>query len=325
MACRSAAAGSACRRRSPISQVALCFGLLVGANLMVRSFLAMQRADLGFDHRPILSARGYLAGDAFDEVPARAAFYRQVVDHAGRVAGRVGRRGDHQHSRRRWRSGAPAGDRRTDGRGGRGQRAVDRHLAGAVRDHWPAAASRGGRLPNRKTENPDANVAVINQRLAQRLWPDSSPIDRRIGFRFGDEYSVAARDWRRAGCALRGDRRGHGTVAAQCLRSVRDGRLAIDGDAGARAGLARCAGRAGAGGAAAGRPDVPDLPVDADAGAAPLYDVGAGILRQPDGGVRGVRVAAGVPRHLRADFVLGRPALARDRRAGSRSARGRRT
>ena len=35
-----------------ISQVALCFGLLVGANLMVRSFLAMQRADLGFDDRP---------------------------------------------------------------------------------------------------------------------------------------------------------------------------------------------------------------------------------------------------------------------------------
>lgn len=62
-----------------VSQVALCFGLLVGANLMVRSVLAMQRADLGFDHRPILSARGYLAGDAYNEIAARAAFYRQVV------------------------------------------------------------------------------------------------------------------------------------------------------------------------------------------------------------------------------------------------------
>jgi hypothetical protein len=62
-----------------ISQVALCFGLLVGANLMVQSFLAMQRADLGFDDRPILSARGYLAGDAYNDIAARAAFYQNVV------------------------------------------------------------------------------------------------------------------------------------------------------------------------------------------------------------------------------------------------------
>ena len=71
-----------------ISQVALCFGLLVGANLMVQSFLAMQRADLGFDHRPILSARGYLAGDAYDDIKARAAFYQQRRRHAVVVAGR---------------------------------------------------------------------------------------------------------------------------------------------------------------------------------------------------------------------------------------------
>ena len=31
-------------------------------------------------------------------------------------------------------------------------------------------------------------MALINQRLAQRVWPNSSPIDRRIGFRFGDEF-----------------------------------------------------------------------------------------------------------------------------------------
>ena len=62
------------------AQVALCLALLVGANLMIRSFLSLQRADLGFDDRPLLTMRVYLAGDQFDEPPARAAFFARVVD-----------------------------------------------------------------------------------------------------------------------------------------------------------------------------------------------------------------------------------------------------
>ena len=34
-----------------VAQVALCLALLVGANLMIRSFLSLQRADIGFDDR----------------------------------------------------------------------------------------------------------------------------------------------------------------------------------------------------------------------------------------------------------------------------------
>ena len=62
-----------------IAQVSLCFALLVGANLMVRSVLAMQTASLGFDERPILTGGGFLAGDAYNDVQARAAFYRRMV------------------------------------------------------------------------------------------------------------------------------------------------------------------------------------------------------------------------------------------------------
>jgi putative ABC transport system permease protein len=63
-----------------VAQVALCFALLVGANLMVQSFLAMQQTSLGFDHQSIVAGGGFLAGDAFDEVKARAAVYQRVVD-----------------------------------------------------------------------------------------------------------------------------------------------------------------------------------------------------------------------------------------------------
>ena len=40
-----------------------------------------------------------------------------------------------------------------------------------------------------RCRTPTADVAVLNQELARRLWPGESPIDRRIGFRYNDDIS----------------------------------------------------------------------------------------------------------------------------------------
>ncbi|MEO7157746.1 MAG: ABC transporter permease, partial [Vicinamibacterales bacterium] len=167
-----------------ISQVALCFGLLVGANLMVRSFMAMQRADLGFDHRPILSARGYLAGDAFDDIRARSAFYQGVVRTLASLPGASSAAvttsipGDDGGS-----------DRRLviDGRTGESDE-INVQAIGITPGLFetidrPLLSGRD--FSGQETENPDANVALINQRLADRLWPNENALDRRIGFRSG--------------------------------------------------------------------------------------------------------------------------------------------
>ena len=169
-----------------ITQVALCFGLLVGANLMVRSFLAMQRADLGFDHRPILSARGYLAGDRFNEITARAAFYQQVVTTLSSLPGVAAAAvttsipGDDGGS-----------DRRLviDGRTAQGEE-INVHAIGitpALFDTINLPLLAGRTFTGGEAVDPRSNVALINQRLAERLWPGTSPLDRRVGFRSGDE------------------------------------------------------------------------------------------------------------------------------------------
>jgi putative ABC transport system permease protein len=169
-----------------ISQVALCFGLLVGASLMVQSFLAMQRADLGFDDRPILTARGYLAGDAYNDIRARAAFYQNVVTTLRSLPGveaavvTTSIPGDDGGS-----------DRRlvTDGRTEESD-LLDVQSIGITPGlfdtiNLPIVAGRT--FSEQETLDPDANVAIINQSLAQRLWPNQNPLDRRIGFRFPQE------------------------------------------------------------------------------------------------------------------------------------------
>ena len=171
-----------------IAQVALCFGLLVGASLMVQSFLAMQRADLGFDHRPILSARGYLAGDAFNDIHARAAFYQNVVSTlqslpgVGAAAVTTSIPGDDGGS-----------DRRlvVDGRTEESDE-IDVQSIGVTPglfDVINLAIVSGRTFSEHEAQDPDANVAIINQSLAQRLWPNANPIDRRVGFKFPDRIT----------------------------------------------------------------------------------------------------------------------------------------
>ena len=44
------------------------------------SELSLQRANLGFDERPLLSLRVFATGDAFDPIPARAALFARALD-----------------------------------------------------------------------------------------------------------------------------------------------------------------------------------------------------------------------------------------------------
>lgn len=174
-----------------VSQVALCFGLLVGADLMVRSFLALQTADLGFDHRPILSARGYLAGDAYDDVRVRAAFYRQAVARLSQIPGIAAAAAT---------TAIPGDDgggtRRLviDGRAAEADE-IGIHAIGitpSLFDTLGLPIVAGRTFTEQEAETPGAGVAMLNQSLANRLWPGESAIDRRIGFRFGQDVT-----WRR--------------------------------------------------------------------------------------------------------------------------------
>jgi putative ABC transport system permease protein len=165
-----------------IVQVALCLALLVGANLMIRSFLALQNADLGFDHRPLLTARAYLAGDAYDDVNTRAAFFARAVEVLGELPGVQAAAAT---------TSIPGDD------GGAtvrlvvdGQGTADQDIAASsiavtpeVFDALGVSLFEGRTFNSTEASDPDARVRIVNARLAERLWPGESAVDRRIGVR----------------------------------------------------------------------------------------------------------------------------------------------
>jgi putative ABC transport system permease protein len=146
----------------------------------------MQTADLGFDYRPILSARGYLAGDRFNDVRARVAFYDEVVTAMRSVPGVASAAvttsipGDDGGSDRRLVIDGRTAD-------------VDEINVQAIgitptlfeTINLPLLAGRT--FTAGENEDPEANVAVINRSLANRLWPGESALDRRVGFKFAQD------------------------------------------------------------------------------------------------------------------------------------------
>ncbi len=165
-----------------VAQVALCFALLAGANLMVRSYVAMQTASLGFDERPLLTGGALLSGEAYDSIAARSAFYQQVVTTLESLPG---------ISSAALTTATPGDD------GGAGRRLVvdDRVADSDELNVQSISISPGlfrtvgrdmvaGRtFTDDETSNPASDVALVNETLAKQLWPDGSAIDRRIGFR----------------------------------------------------------------------------------------------------------------------------------------------
>jgi putative ABC transport system permease protein len=70
-----------------IVEVALSLVLVIGAGLLLRSFLRAMDFDLGFDHREVAVAGIGFSRGAEPEPPASVAFYRAVMDGTRRLQG----------------------------------------------------------------------------------------------------------------------------------------------------------------------------------------------------------------------------------------------
>jgi putative ABC transport system permease protein len=162
------------------AQVAVSFALLVGATLLTRSTIALQQGDRGFDPGPLLSARTYLAGDAYDDPRARAKALNRILEKIALLPGVEAASA----------TGAIPGDDGGDGivfvpdtvTASPGSEIGGQLVPVSTRlfETLGLRLLEGRPFTTAEVEQPDADVAIVNARLAARFWPGSSALGRQV-------------------------------------------------------------------------------------------------------------------------------------------------
>jgi putative ABC transport system permease protein len=160
-----------------VGEVALTLVLLIGAGLMVRSFIALQQVRPGFDPARVLSFRVSLPVAKYTRFEMRAEFIRRMEEELKRLPGvaHVGFTSQlpltgsgalspfayDEATARNWESAT------ADGRG-------------ASPDYFRALGTR--LLAGRFFEERDrgANVIIIDETLAARAWPGEDAVGQRL-------------------------------------------------------------------------------------------------------------------------------------------------
>jgi putative ABC transport system permease protein len=165
-----------------ITQIAACFVLLAGAGMLLKTLLALQAVDTGFDTRHVLALN--VPANAYGKTPDQVVdFYKEAIRRitelpgvdrvAMGVGGSVAGCG-HLRSGIRVLGGRP----RARAGGRRSARAAADHFAGILRgarrsDHRRPRFQRA----DRRDSEP---VVIVSQSLAQRMFPNQDAVNHHL-------------------------------------------------------------------------------------------------------------------------------------------------
>jgi putative ABC transport system permease protein len=183
---RGAAGSSGRRFRSllVVAEVAVSVVLLVGAGLMIKSFIRLQRVDAGFDPHNLLTMEVTLPPARYGQNQQQIAFFQEALERVKTLPG-VQSAGAVQDLPFRFNEmsfpvtleGPPAAPE------AQRPKAVYR----AVTDDYFRTLGiplLGGRWFSAQDDLHSLPVVVVNQAMARRFWPDQDPLGKRI--RFGE-------------------------------------------------------------------------------------------------------------------------------------------
>ncbi|MGH7647104.1 MAG: ABC transporter permease, partial [Gemmatimonadaceae bacterium] len=175
------------------AQVSIAFMLLVGAGLLLRSFLNLERVDPGFDPANVLTARVDLNWSRYSNGPAVRNFEETLVE---RLSARPGVSGVAVSNASPMNEGQPnSASFRIDGRPlGSGQTAptMDVRIASPEYFRVLGVALVSGRLFTAADRDTSNIPVVINQTAAHRYWGGANPIGARLTFDDGKSWATVA-------------------------------------------------------------------------------------------------------------------------------------
>ena len=177
---RITSGGQRLRSSLVVVEVALSLLLLVGAGLLANSFVRLVRVDAGFDASGVLAMKIELPPARYADARV-AGFYADLLDRLRAVPGVVAAGAT---STNPFRQSGFSNSVTPE------ERAVDAPASGLVQAGWRSVTPGffeamgipvlGGRTFTAGDRAGADRVVVVTARLARRLWPDTSPIGRRI-------------------------------------------------------------------------------------------------------------------------------------------------
>src|SRR6185503_9277297 len=178
---RTGALGAAGLRNAVVvMEVALAFVLLIGSGLMFRTFLNIQRVNLGFDPRGLLTFQ--LLGRIGNTAQERDTFKRRLREQLSAIPGVRSATASFPlplasaFSPVRW-GGAEAQNDPSK------FQAADLQIV--LPGYFEAMGTRllAGRTFTEEDSTPDRNMLIVDQALAAKAFPNESAVGKRILFR----------------------------------------------------------------------------------------------------------------------------------------------
>ncbi|HEX4948284.1 MAG TPA: ABC transporter permease [Blastocatellia bacterium] len=180
---RTGQSGARGRLRSVliVAEMALALTLLVGAGLLMRSFWRLQQVSPGFQPQGVLSLMVSLPSHKYKEPPQRANFFEQLLPQLRALPGvqTVGAS-----------SVIPMSGTNSSGSFSIEGRQVPQGQSIPHGDRWMAAGDYfetmkiplvRGRYFNAQDTANSLSVAVIDETMAKKYWPNEDPLGKRIG------------------------------------------------------------------------------------------------------------------------------------------------
>ena len=178
----SAGVRSRARSLLVVTEIAMSLVLLVGAGLMVQSFLRLRHVNIGLDPKNVLTANLILPRSKYTENEQRTAFFKQLVERVRNLPGVE--------------AASATGTLPLGGSTWGRSLTVEGYPVLSV-GHAPSIQHTvvtpgyfrtmgitllAGRDFNDADTKDAPNVTIIDERLARQYWPNASPLGKRIRF-----------------------------------------------------------------------------------------------------------------------------------------------
>jgi len=172
-----------------VSEIALSFMLLVGAGLLIKSFIHLREVNPGFNPSNMLTLRVSLPAGKYQQGEPRLQVYRQLIERISGVPGvasagavtQLPLRGDTFNLGRGY---LREGDPQTSEAAGN---ANFLSVTPAYFDTMQIQLKAGRGFTERDT-NDAPKVMIVNETMARKLWPGENPVGRKIWVWYDEKF-----------------------------------------------------------------------------------------------------------------------------------------